>query len=889
MKLKLLYSLFGTGVATLGLAACSPATPGSSAKAGGADGHKTAAAVVMAKSCPWVTSKAPVAERVDQLLGKMTLDQKLQELHGTGQGPYAGTVPAIPSLCIPSLTLEDGPGGAGDGFRGVTQLPAPVALAATWDPDLAEQYGAVIGAEQWGKGVKVDLGPTINIVRDPRWGRAFESYGEDPYLNGHIGAGYVKGVQSKGVMAEVKHWAIYNQETYRNTPLDHVDIDERTMQELYLPSFRIIIEQARPASIMCSYVYVNGVDACQDPLLLTKILRGQLHYKGFVVSDWDATHSTVPSAKAGLNIEMPEGQYYGQPLKKAVKSGKVSTAMIDNLVRPILAEMFRFHLFTRTPTGTPHAVVTTPAHVTAAKKIAQASAVLLKNAGHVLPLSTSKVRSIAVIGADAGSNAMTVGGGSARVNADSIVTPFEGIAKRAGKQVMVKYAQGNVPVGLPPVVPARYLTPASGGGHGLTEQMYANTTLSGTPVVSRRLTRLEYYLWEKTPAAKLKAGHWSAQLTGTLRPPVDGSYTFSLTSAGRARLFVDGKVVIDRQPFATNTKTGSIKLTAGHPVDIKLIYYAASTPSWMGIVKPTLRLGWRVPVRGNVWPRKKALLEQAVKLAKSSDVAIVFASKFGTEGSDLHNIRLPDDENRLIAAVAAVNPNTVVVLNTGSAVTMPWLSKVRGVIEAWYPGQEDGNAIAALLFGDVNPSGKLPVTFPKSLADVPASTQARWPGVDGKVHYSEGLNVGYRWYDAKHIKPLFPFGYGLSYTTFTFSHLTVTPRQITPSGTVKVMVDITNTGHREGADVVQLYVGDPAGTGEPPKQLKGFRKVFLKPGQTRRVSFNVPAHAFATWHSDTHDWQVAEGNYRILVGDSSVHLPEQGTAHVSDDHGSQHG
>ncbi|HEX7340448.1 MAG TPA: glycoside hydrolase family 3 C-terminal domain-containing protein [Rhodanobacteraceae bacterium] len=836
-----------------------------------------------AAQCPWVTSRKPVAQRVEQLLGKMTLDQKLSQLHGMSDGRtgYAGQLPAIPSLCIPSLTLQDGPAGAGDGFTGVTQLPAPVALAATWDTKLAEQYGAVVGAEQWGKGVMVDLGPTINIVRDPRWGRAFESYSEDPFLNGYIGAGYINGLQSQGVMAEVKHWAMYNQETYRNTPLDNIDIDERTMQELYFPAFQTLIDKSHPASIMCSYAFINGTDACEDPLLLTQVLRNQFHYKGFAVSDWGGTHSTVAAAKAGLNIEMPTGIHYGAALKKAVQDGKVDTATIDNLLRPILAEMFRFHLFTHAPTGNTHSVVTTPAHARTAEKIAAASAVLLKNADHVLPLSANKVHSIALIGVGAGDSALTAGGGSARVNADAIVSPLAGISQRVGGKISIHYAQGNVPTAAPPMVPTRYLTPASGQGHGLTEQLYANSDLTGSPAVTRTVPFVHYQMWGRSPARQLTPGKWSAKFSGTLRPPVSGKYTFALTSAGRAHLYVDGKLVIAREPFSDSSKTGAITLAANHPVKIELEYYAPGNPGLLGILKPSLRLGWKVPVPGDTWPRQKALLQQAVKTAKAADVAVVFVSKFETEGADLTSISLPDDENRLIAAVAKANPDTIVVINSGSAVTMPWLDQVKGVIEAWYPGQEDGKAIASVLFGDVNPSGKLPVTFPRSLADGPTSTEQRWPGANGKTTYSEALEVGYKWYDARHVKPLFPFGYGLSYTTFKFSHLTVSPNTITPSGEVKVSVDVTNTGSRGGAEVAQLYVGDPAATGEPPRQLRGFRKVYVQPGQTRHVSFIVPAHAFATWNAHTHAWQVASGDYRILVGDSSAHLPVQASVHIA--------
>ncbi|HEX7339299.1 MAG TPA: glycoside hydrolase family 3 C-terminal domain-containing protein [Rhodanobacteraceae bacterium] len=879
MKTSFVYVPLGMSLMAVALAACSsPSNTATDQKSAPASQVEA----TVAGQCPWVKSKAPIAQRVDQLLGRMTLDQKLKELHG-GQGfnsrGYAGELPGIPSLCIPALTFQDGPGGAGDGFNDVTQLPAPVALAATWDTQLAKQYGAVVGAEQWGKGAMVDLGPTINIVRDPRWGRAFESYSEDPFLSGYIGAGYVNGVQSQGVMAEIKHWAVYNQETFRNTPLDDLQVSERALQELYFPAFRIAIERSHPASAMCSYSYFDGVAACADHDFMTKVLRNQFHFDGFVVSDWGGTHSTLASVKAGLNVEMPNGKYYGKALKEAVQSGKVSEATVDDLLRPIFTKMFEFNLFTRQPKGTKDSPVATPAHAKVATKVAEDGMVLLKNAGYVLPLS-GKVHSIAVIGSGASASAITSGGGSAHVNANAVLTPLEGIIKRAGGEVSVHYAQGDVPEGLPAAIPSRYLTPESGHGHGLTRRLYNNPMRSGKPVSTQDTTKLTYNLFMKTPGAGLEARKWSAKFTGTLMPPVSGRYTFSLTSGGFGRLLIDGKTVVNRPMFALDTNAGTIELKAGQKVSIEIDYSAPMLPSLSGILQPSMRLGWKVPVSGDVWPRALALQQQAVKAAKASDVALVFVSKFETEGVDLDNIRLSDDQNHLIEAVAKANPNTIVVLNTGSAVTMPWIGKVRGVIEAWYPGQEYGKAIASILFGDTNPSGKLPVTFPVHQADVPASTQAQWPGMDGKVAYSEGLKVGYRWYDAKHVKPLFPFGYGLSYTSFKLGNIKVSPQRITSSGKVTVTVDLTNTGKRAGAEVAQLYVGHPASAGEPPKQLRAFDKVFLKPGQTRQVSLNVPARAFAVWNEGMHAWQVADGSYKIWVGNSSAHLPLEAQVRV---------
>ncbi|MEE4543658.1 glycoside hydrolase family 3 C-terminal domain-containing protein [Streptomyces sp. V4-01] len=829
-----------------------------------------------ATSCPWVTSKAPIAQRVDQVLARMTLAQKLQEVHGDGSDAYAGTIPAIPELCVPALTLDDSPAGVGHGMSGVTQLPAPVAAASTWDTQLTKQYGKVIGSEQWGKGNVVDLGPTVNIVRDPRWGRAFEAYSEDPYLTGQIGAADIDGIQSTGEMAQVKHLAVYNQETNRNSSTDNAVIDQRTEQEIYLSQFGDIIKQSNPSSVMCSYSYINGQAACQDPYVMQQVLRKQWDYQGFVTSDWGATHSTMPSVKAGMDMEMATGQYYGDPLVQALAGGQATEADIDNLVRPTLTQMFRFHLFTRQPTGTPDTVVTTPAHRKVGRQVAEDGTVLLKNQGGILPLSPSKKSSIAVIGDDAGPNALTSGGGSAAVRADSIVTPYDGIAKRAGKNVTVTYSQGDSSNGGLPLVPSNVLTPSSGSGNGLTVQYYDGTAPAGSPVATGNVDQVAYRWNGGSPAAGVPGSNWSAKYTGTLTAPSTGTYTFSLNSDDGSRLILDGKTLIDNwhdQGGDTAAK-GTVDLTAGQKVAVELDYYQGGGGS-------SLQLGWQAP-GGPATP-----LEAAVAAAKASDTAIVFASNNGSEGSDLSSIDLPADQNELIQAVAAANPHTIVVLNTGSAVTMPWLDSVEGVFEAWYPGQDYGSAIAALLFGDVNPSGKLPVTFPKSLADVPAATPAQWPGVDGKVAYSEGLNVGYRWYDTKDIAPQFAFGSGLSYTSFEFSDLKVSKPTTTSLGSVKVGVDVTNTGERAGSDVVQLYVGDPAATGEPSSQLKGFQKVDLKADQTKHVTLTLPATAFRTWNTTAQAWQVADGAYQLMVGDASDHLPLQGTVRVTRTYGPQ--
>jgi beta-glucosidase len=821
-----------------------------------------------ATGCPWVHSSAPIATRVSEVLGQMTLDDKIAMVDGvgfsTGTAGYVGHIAANPRLCVPGLNLEDGPQGVADNVPGVTQMPAPTALTAAWDPALARAYGSVVGSEEHGKGADVNLGPTVNIVRDPRWGRAFETYGEDPYLAGQTAVGFIDGVQAQGVMSQVKHWAVYNQETTRNTAADDAIISQRTMHEIYMPQFEAAVTQAKAASVMCSYSTINGQYACQNSDILTHVLKQQWQFPGFVTSDWGATHSTVPSALAGLDMQMPGGQgfgtdYYGAPLKQAVQAGQVPMATLDGMVSRILTEMFRFGLFGRAPAGSLTAVVTTPAHAQVGRQAAEAGTVLLKNTGGVLPLQPARGKSIAVIGSDGGRYALTSGGGSAGVIAPYVVTPDQGISKRgAASGVTVSYAQGDVPVS-----GALDAVPASAFPKGLTADYYNNTTMSGTPAATGTVPGVALSWGGKSPAAGVNATGWSARFTGTIQLPASGTYDLSLAFTGTAAVSIDGHPVFASQQQFGGVARASAQLSAGS-ASIE-VDYADTIP----LPGDGVTLGWAPP-------QTPSLLDQAVAAAKKASVAVVFASNFETEGADLAGIDLPASENQLISAVAAANPDTVVVLNTGSAVTMPWLAQVKGVIEAWYPGQDDGDEIAAVLFGDVNPSGKLPVTFPQSLAQVPASTPAQWPGANGTVQYSEGVLVGYRWYTTRHVTPLFPFGAGLSYTTFAFSHLAVRPGR---EGSLVVRADVTDTGRRAGAEVAQLYVGDPASTGEPAEQLKGFQRVTLRPGQTMVVTFTVGRGAFAWWNEQTSRWTVTPGHYALMVGDSSANLPL--TAHVA--------
>ncbi|GLW59575.1 beta-glucosidase [Kitasatospora phosalacinea] len=658
-------------------------------------------------NCPWLNRPdVPVATRVAQLMGAMTQEQKDRMLYGDGSDVYIGQIAGQPDLCIPDVNFEDGPSGVGDGLGGVTQFPDGEVSAATFDTDYVHEFGVAVGQEFAGKGVHVSLGPTVNMVRDPRWGRAYETFGEDPYLSGQIAAADVRGMQSQGVMAEVKHVAAYNVEQ-PSAPGNEI-VDARTLQEIYLPAFQTAIEKGGAAALMCGYSMVNGEYSCQNPALENVAMYQQAGFQGFITSDWGGIHSTVPSANAGETVEMPFDGFFSAPLLQAVADGRVSQATFDTMVSRVLTQMFRFGLFDKAPSGSKTAIVATPAHRAVALRGAEEGTVLLKNNG-LLPFDANAGRSIAVIGTQAGPGTLTSGGGSGNATSSGTYTPLYGIQQRtAGTATTVAYDDGT-----------------------------------------------------------------------------------------------------DRAA--------------------------------------------------------------AVALARASNVAVVFAADdYGHETADTATLTLPDDQDGLIAAVAAANPNTVVVLSNNSAVMMPWLNQVAGVFEGFYQGQEFGEAIAALLFGDVNPSGHLPITFPASLSQVPASTPAQWPGTGGTVQYSEGLKIGYRWYDANNLTPLFPFGHGLSYTTFAFSDLRVGPLT---NGKATVTATVTNTGTRPGTEVAQLYVGAPAATGEPPHQLKGFQRITLEPGASATATFTVSAHALAHWDTTTSHWTATAGTYRVLVGDSSRNLP----------------
>ena len=767
-------------------------------------------------ACPWTTSHASIAHRVAEVMSHMTIDDEIVIVEGHGTtNPYVFYMPGIPRLCIPALGEEDGPSGVADGLRGVTQLPAGVSLAATWDRFLGREYGEVIGAEEAGKGAAVNLGPTVNIDRDPRWGRSFEAYTEDPTLNAAMGVSDIVGVQSQRVMSQVKHYDAYNQETYRNTPQDDVIVSQRVLHEIYMPAFEAAVKDAKTASVMCAYSSVNGSFSCESRYLLTEVLKQLWNFPGFVTSDYGALHSTSGGALGGTDQEQPFNTFYGRPLEQAVRSGAIPRAVLNTMVQRMLTEMFRFDLISRPIMGSTSATVTTAAHQAISNQVADNGTVLLRNAGDALPLRSSGAGTIAVIGPAASVMPMNAGGGSAYVIPSSVVTPLQGIQAATGPGTTVNYQQGLPTDASLAQIPSSNLTPA-----------YKGTPFGGT-------------------------------YTGTLTAPETGTYVLALTNPcgcyNSAYLYLDGRELIDNPSTPpVHTYSVAVNLTAGQTYSVK-ITGASSVFAW---AKPS-----------DLTPGIAA----AVDAARSASSAVVVAyDDTESEATDRPGLDLPSAQNELISAVAAVNPHTIVVVDAGAPVGMPWLDKVAAVVDAWYPGQTNGTSLADILFGEVNPSGHLPVTFPRTLSQVPAASPERFPGVGGRVLYSEGLLVGYRWYDANDIPPLFPFGFGLSYTRFTFSGLRVEPGSAGGSDTIRVSARITNVGSRAGADVAQLYLGDPPAAGEPPRQLVGFEKVSLALGQSRQVVFTITPRDTWWWDDAAHGWNQSTGTYRVFVGDSSA-------------------
>lgn len=808
---------------------------------------------------------------VDHLVAAMTLDEKIAMLHGaTDPQPYgqAGYLPGVPRLGIPPLRLTDGPAGVRTA-QPATALPAPVALASTFSPDLAREYGRTIGRDARSRHQNVVLAPMVNIVRVPQGGRDFETLGEDPLLAGRLVAAEVQGIQGEGAIATVKHYALNNQENQRQSI--SADVDERTMHEIELPGFEAAV-RAGVGAVMAAYNKVNGTYASENPYLLTDVLRHEWGFTGFVMSDWGATHSGAPALTAGLDLEMPRGQHFGA-LADAVRNGQVPETALDQAVRRILTSMDRAGLLDARAATRPAGEV--PRVSPEARDLAIDGAVLLEDERDVLPLTRDDWQSLAVIGPTA-RTLLVGGGGSARVQPMHMGSPLDELTRRAGATGRIDYAVGYDVDGV--VVPASALEPADrAGSHGLLRAGAAGGAGTVDPVI------------DFTGTHALPAGS-SITWRGTITAPATGDYDLKLqTSGGRSSLRLDAQALAAGQPASAagsrgrrggrggrggfsrrggalsttllptadglSNATGTIHFEAGvaRPVAI--------TASASGTSPLQIRLAWVTPAL------RATRLAEAVRKAKSARTAIVFAYDEGEEGRDRASLELPGNQDALIEAVTAANPRTVVVLNNGAPILMPWADRVAAILQMWYPGQEGAEATAAVLSGDASPGGRLPVTFPRRAEDAPTSQPDRYPGRNGHGAYSEGIYVGYRWYDEQQIDPLFAFGFGLSYTTFAYSDLTVRPA----NDGFDVALAVRNTGRRAGVDVPQVYLGPPPSPAVPmaPKALVAFQRVTLAPGAQTTVRMHIDRRALSYWSTATHEWTVAPGRRAVMAGASS--------------------
>lgn len=808
---------------------------------------------------------APASEkveaRVEALLAEMTLEEKVRLL--AGQDFWS--LPSIERLGIPSLVVADGP----TGLRSTnsdpsTVFPVGVALAASWDRELVASVGAAIGREAIAHGVDVLLAPGVNIQRTPLGGRNFEYYSEDPMLAGEIGAAYVDGVQSESVGTSLKHYAANNQE--HNRMSGSSNLNERVLREIYLAAFEPVVKKARPWTVMSAYNRINGVFASEHDELLNGVLKEEWGFDGVVVSDWGAVKSTAGSANGGLDLEMPgPARYYGDSLLKAVENGEVSTAAIDDHTRRVLRLIIRCGLLDGNP-KTSRAALMTPEHRQVARTAVAESCVLLKNDQDILPLPSDGA--CAVIGTLADYPAIQ-GGGSSQVSPDRIVTPLDGLSEALGPEADIRFERGLDPEPNPPVLDGRLLSPSDGANaQGLRVRYFDAPDYQGSVVaedVDWRFAKLGF-----GDEAQDEGGAFSVEWTGVFTPRHTGEHIWQLNHSNPdAELILGDEVLVgpetDRETellymiLPLNRRDARIHLEAGKPYPITIRYSQPGGIKGFNIFKIFLR---------EPTPDRDA----AIAAAKAADHVILIVGSGTTsesEGRDRASMALHADQNQLVEDLVAANPNTVVVVNTGGPVEMPWAERVPAIVQMWLPGGEGGHGLADVLTGKVNPSGKLPATFPKRYADNP--TALHFPGGQD-VDYGEGLFVGYRHYDAAEVEPLFPFGHGLSYTSFGYGSLNG-PSEVKAGDAVTVSLEVANTGSTAGAEVVQLYVEDCA-TQEtmPLRQLRAFEKVLLAPGEAKTVSFNLTDRAFAWWDRNGPGWTITPGLYRIHVGASSRDL-----------------
>jgi beta-glucosidase len=808
----------------------------------------------LAQSAP---QKPDVESRVNSILDKMTVEEKIEMLGGIND---FYTRP-IPRLGIPSLKMSDGPMGVHD-YGLTTAYPAGIALAASWDVFLVHQFGVAMGNDARARGVHFILGPGMNINRAPMNGRNFEYFGEDPFLASRMAVNEIKGMQEQGVIATAKHFAGNNSEFARMTLSS--EIDERTLREIYLPAFEASVKEAKVGAAMDAYNLVNGFYMTENSHLNSEILKKEWGFDGIVMSDWGGTHDGIAAANGGLDLEMPSPLFMNrETLLPALKDGRISVETIDDKVRRILRKAIEFGFFDRQQTDT-----SIPFYSQEGRQVALEAArggmVLLKNAGNLLPLDETKLKTIAVIGPDA-YPAVISGGGSAASKPFNAVSYLEGISNRLGTKVRVLY-DVDVPV-LDPVFENAQFVTAPGGESGLKGEYFDNEDLKGTPVLVRTDRHVHFDWGEGSFAPGQPVDHFAIRWTGYFIPKEPGDYQFFTSADDGVRLYIDDERTIDDWlPHSQTLDTCNKHLEAGRAYRIRLEYFDSVSTAIVGF---------------GVTRADSYVGNKTKELAAKADAVIIcvgFDDKTEGEGFD-RRFQLPGGQDELVRQISAVNKNTIVVITAGGNIDMTqWIDKVPAVLDAWYPGQEGGAALAQIIFGDYSPSGKLPVSFERRWEDNPVFHSYYPAKGESRVRYSEGVFVGYRHYDQSETKPLFPFGFGLSYTSFAYSGLSVTPASGNLDQPVTVSFEVKNTGGRNGAEVAELYIGDPhASVSRPVKELKGFAKLSLKPGESKRVIIHLDRRALSFYDVGKKDWNAEPGLFNILIGGSSDKIQLKGT------------
>lgn len=832
--------------------------------------------------------------RARDLVSQMTLKEKVSLMTGDTDSIGFPAIAGIPRLGIPMFEIHHGP----HGFKGWygdpkeekmvwgTYFPTSTAMAATWEPDMVYKIAKSMGVEMRSAGGHLNAGPAMNIIRDVRTGRSFEYFTEDPYLNGRTAIGYTKGLQSQKVIANLKHFIANNQEQNRGGL--NVIVDERALREIYLPGFKAAIQEGGAWSVMSAYNRINGVYCNEEEWLLKEVLVDNWGFEGFVLSDWGGTHNTLSSIKAGMSIEMPRERIYGEKLIEAVNAGSVTESELDELVVRILKPfIWTGALDEEIPIDTTK--VNQPTHVAIAREAASKAMVLLKNENKTLPLSED-IKKLAVIGPNGeyGDHyrdgkyfyALLQGSGSSKVavGRDQMVTPFQGIKEQLNGKVEVKYAPGCYAETGFGAIPLKYISTPDGKSKGFRVSYFTNTEFKGEPVRTETNTDRSYTWSSELEIPELfnqkeKIKQFSVVLEGKLSVPETTTYNIEVrNTSGSSEIYIDGNLVTEnlkgaRYNIGTN---GSIKLKKDKEYDIKVTY---------------IKTSWKGDISVN-WDYENAqYLKEALELAAQSDAVILTVGNTGeigeTEGGDRDRITLYPAQEKLIKEIAKVNPKCAVVIVAGSAVAMSnWIDNVPSVLMGWFSGEQMGNALYDILFGDVNPSGKLPITFPLSLDDYPKDHYTSAP----RIEYNEGIYVGYRYFDHYDKDVLFPFGHGLSYSEFEYESIETNVSEDAKNLNVEVNISLTNTGKVSGEEVIQIYVRDLEALADRPiKELKGFKRIALEPGETKNILLNLDASAFAYFDMNQKKWKVEEGYFEIWAGSSSRDIRLKETIKIKND------